>query len=91
MTLRVEACRSCGAAAIWAMTTKGRMMLVDAEPSDEGNVLLVERPGQMPQAQVMTKRDQGSLLELEPLRMAHFATCPNADSWRRNRQEPPEP
>lgn len=74
---RVTACRSCDAPVIWATTTKGKAMLVDAEPSDDGNVELALRDGRA----VATVLTGPSLLE-GPLRTSHFATCPQADQWR---------
>lgn len=69
----IAKCRSCGADIIWARTSSGRNIPVDADPTPDGNVELtgttvVVHPGPVP--------------DLE-LRMAHHATCPQAAEWRR--------
>jgi hypothetical protein len=74
-------CRSCKAPIIWATSKGGKSMPVDAEPVDDGNVELTDRPGEYvgPIAAVLTGP---SLLGL-PLRKAHFTSCPEAEQWRR--------
>ena len=77
----IATCRSCDAPIIWATSKGGRTMPVDAEPVEDGNVELTERPGAFlgPIASVLT----GPSLLGGPLRKAHFATCPEAEQWRR--------
>jgi hypothetical protein len=43
----VETCRTetCQAPIVWARTVTGKVMPVDAEPSDDGNIRLYERQG----------------------------------------------
>lgn len=76
----VSACKSCEAPVIWAETTAGKMMPVDAEPSDQGNVELTLGPvGRPPRADVHRRPlDDGPLG-----RTSHFVTCPEAGSWRK--------
>jgi hypothetical protein len=38
----MSTCNSCGAAIKWAITTNDKFMPVDAEPSEGGNVELIE-------------------------------------------------
>ncbi|WP_328465495.1 hypothetical protein OHA21_43740 [Actinoplanes sp. NBC_00393] len=73
-------CRSCSAPIVWATSSGGRSMPVDAEPVEDGNVELAERPGLFigPVATVLT----GPSLFGGPLRKPHFATCPQAEMWR---------
>lgn len=78
----IRNCRSCDAPVIWATTGQGKAMPVDAEPTEEGNVELT--PGSLgrgPAATVLT----GPALFSGPLRTSHFATCEQADEWRRSR------
>lgn len=77
----IATCRSCQAPIIWATSKGGKAMPVDAEPVDDGNVVLDERPGEYvgPVASVLT----GPSLLGGPLRKAHFTTCPQAAQWRR--------
>ena len=83
-------CRSCDAPIVWALTFTGKRMPVDAEPPDagDGNVVLTEpnrAAGELhPRATVLGPLE---LEALEPaqrahLRTSHFATCPDADTWR---------
>ena len=66
----VSTCRSCGAAIVWAKTTTGKSMPLDAEPVPDGNIVLHEGV-----AYVTGTGD----------RKSHFATCPNAARHRRGR------
>lgn len=76
---RIDACRSCDAAIIWATTAGGKAMPVDAEPVEDGNVELASTNGHRgPVATVLT----GPSLLGGPLRKSHFATCKDADTWR---------
>lgn len=67
-------CRSCNAPIIWALTESGRQMPVDAEPSERGNLMLV-RQGTSVVVKVQAPAPG--------LHRPHFATCPQAESWRR--------
>lgn len=74
-------CRSCSAPIVWARTSSGRKIPLDAEPNPDGNVTL-DDADPLPRATVHN-RDQVSLLADEPeWWMPHHATCPNADEWR---------
>jgi hypothetical protein len=90
-TYQIEACRSCQAGIIWAGTTDGKSMPVDAAPSDAGNVKLTPRPGGGATAAVISTAtiaaETSGLFPsgLPPLRTSHFVTCPNADEWRNKR------
>jgi hypothetical protein len=77
----IAACRSCDAAIVWATSSGGKPMPVDAEVSDDGNVELSMQPGLFvgPVATVVT----GPTLFGKPRRKAHFASCPAAEQWRR--------
>lgn len=75
----IEQCRSCGADVIWAVTTNDKRMPVDAEPTYDGraNLVLVETlfPGGQPLAR--------SVPPGEGTHTSHFATCKQADEWRK--------
>lgn len=78
-------CRSCTAAIIWAETVKGKRMTVDAAPADGGNIRLEYRRGDVPPlAHVVPKVERGNYGD-ESWYTSHFATCPQADEWRRPR------
>lgn len=82
---RRATCSSCPATIIWAVTTGGKLMPVDAEPNpDRGNVELVLLPaGQRHPTAVV--HGQPPLMAEHPLHLSHFATCPNAEDHRRGR------
>jgi hypothetical protein len=84
-----KACRSCGAAIFWAKNdATGRSMPVDAEPSEKGNVQLVDRGGSViakvlgPEEARQVRDSNWALRGVHVLRMPHFATCAQASSWR---------
>lgn len=84
MIAQVPRCRSCGALILWARTTKGKRVPIDAGPVENGNIRLAyagdgsdpvahyEPPGQPALPDV----------EPEPRYVSHFATCPQAREWR---------
>jgi hypothetical protein len=78
----VGTCRSCGAPIIWAMSSMtGKNMPLDAEPTDEGTMLLKDG--------IVTPEKRATLpfLATNPKRhMAHFAKCPQANEWRRTQR-----
>lgn len=78
--MKTDKCRSCGRPIIWTITSKGKRMPVDAEPSPDGNVALDEGPDGAVRASV-TGPAPG--LIPEPRYTSHFATCPEAARWRR--------
>jgi hypothetical protein len=72
-----DVCRSCGAPIVWARTDSGKRMPVDADPSEDGTLVL-EQAGAVLRAHVVgTVPGEGSR------HRAHFATCPDAESWRK--------
>lgn len=79
-----EECGSCQAPIIWAMTEKAVRMPVDAQPASDGNVRLHDRGGVAPLAVVLKTHE---LFGKTGLRKSHFATCPDAVSWRRRPQK----
>jgi hypothetical protein len=74
-------CRSCRAEIFWAATSHGKRMPVDAQPVEDGNLVIA--PGDLPTAYVV---DPGQPdLTGEPRYTSHFASCPHADQHRRPR------
>jgi hypothetical protein len=81
---RIEHCRGkhCDAPIIWAITTAGKFMPVDAEPTPDGNVEL--------SAEWPALGHPSALVHAQPpldpdavLRLPHHATCPDAAEWKR--------
>lgn len=81
-------CRSCGARIFFAAAaTSGKRMPIDAEPAVGATIrIATHEPAPMPMAYVV-----GSVIDLfdpddDGIRYtSHFATCPDADSWRSTR------
>lgn len=76
-------CRSCQAPVVWANTVNDRRMPVDAEPSPDGNIVLDDLGDDRltPLAIVV---DPGEPMLGDPPRyMSHYATCPDAERWRK--------
>lgn len=61
-------CRSCGAPVTWAKTESGKSMPI--ERSDDGNLTYDAATGRV-------------LHDPEGAWVSHFATCGQADEWRR--------
>ena len=72
----MSTCRSCGAPVVWAYTESGKRMPVDSAPHPRGNLMLHYDQGTWRVSVVPT---YGPGLRHRP----HFATCPDAESWRK--------
>lgn len=75
MSAQLSQCRSCGASIVWAITSSGKAMPVDAAPSENGTLVLTLVGGEQ-HVRVVPSDDP------RPRFRAHFATCPDAESWR---------
>jgi hypothetical protein len=75
MTIRTT-CRSCGADLIWCQTEKGKPMPVDAAPDEKGN-LIVWSVANTWKCRYAPHNWDG------PRHRPHFASCPDAESWRK--------
>jgi hypothetical protein len=75
-----ELCRSCKAPVIWAITESGKWMPLDAQSSLSGEWRLF---GDTPRAVHVPQERREELAG--QLYVAHWATCPNAEDYRRPR------
>jgi hypothetical protein len=74
-------CRSCLAPIRWVLTGSGKRMPLDTEAVPDGNVT-VDRY-EADHAIVVVHATPADVPASEALRYkSHFATCPEADSWR---------
>jgi hypothetical protein len=79
-TVRITKCKSCQAPIVFARTRDGYDMPLDAEPSENGNALLSnDRKVDVLGPLELLLHDR----EAQPLRVAHFVTCPDGEMWRR--------
>lgn len=80
--MRISECRSCGAAIVWTVTHNGKPMPVDAEPAEDGNIVL--RPEGERIVAEYPGRKHPSLFEVPRTHyVSHFSTCPDRDEWRK--------
>jgi hypothetical protein len=89
---RTTRCRSCGGEIVWAQTERGKRAPIDAEPNPLGDVVLRARTE--PTGQGWRDVEPLAIFGVpdeafpdEPRHTSHFATCPDADRWRRRQQE----
>ena len=83
-TDRVETCGGCNAPILWARTGTGKMMPVDPNPHENGNVRIVRGVGGRLLATVVGARGAARLRARNiELHMPHHATCPNAARFRK--------
>lgn len=79
----------CGAEMVMVQTTSGATMPLDPEPNPErGNVRIIGMTlNATPKAEVIPKSEIGQVkLEPEERYLSHFATCPNAANYRKERR-----
>ena len=71
-------CRSCGAEIRWATTQRGKPLILDAHPSDEGTVAVDERAG-VPRALVVRTDSVLNAMRARrrPLYTQHLTACPD--------------
>lgn len=80
-------CRSCKASVVWAVSsTTGNEMPVNYNPDPvKGNVQLAMSGDQLVAGVLSKAQAAGARAAGTELRTSHFATCPNAETWRRQR------
>lgn len=77
-----DTCRGCGAPVLWTITHDGKRAPITAEPSQAGTVL-VFRQGDGVQSRTFAGEVLAGLRAAGvPLRLNHFADCPQAGSFR---------
>lgn len=77
-------CRSCGAAIDWITTESGKKMPVNKKfiPAIEdpnGDINAVTGDGRVIRCRVVMAGTEGAI----SVRISHFASCPQANQWRR--------
>jgi hypothetical protein len=80
----VANCRSCKAPIIWCRTSSGKNMPVDADPDERGDFFLSRaEDGKLDAFHV--RRYPGKMPEDVERYTSHFATCEDANQFRRPR------
>lgn len=85
---RPDKCRSCGAPIFWARTSINppQWMPLDREPSERGNVVILEDDELgIERAKVLKKGERETYPPATLKYLSHFATCPEAEKFRRRR------
>lgn len=82
---RLTRCKSCGKQCVWTKAhPAGNPLLVDAAPAPDGNVTLSEVRGEV-WATVHGDLFHPDIPTGQLLFKAHFATCPDAKTWRKRK------
>ena len=68
-------CKSCQAPITWVKTKAGKSMPLDEVPTEKGNMVCEDG-----KAFAVTEMDRSLGKQIYT---SHFATCPNADGWRK--------
>jgi hypothetical protein len=75
---------NCGAEIVWAKTSKGKNMCLDAEPSPEGEWVLEGEDEPKPRCVKMAGDTAATYTG--PKYTAHWGNCPDRESFRRKRR-----
>ncbi len=79
-------CKACGTEILWVETDARKPMPLNPEPSPAGTIRLwgerSEKATVLAALELSAARNHA-----EPLFVSHFATCPEADSFRRGRTD----
>lgn len=67
-------CSTCGADVLWVTGNKGARIILDREPRENGNIVIVDG-----QAVYLKKGEETSQERYQ----SHFSSCPDARDWRR--------
>ena len=86
---KVSKCQSCEAPIVWCETPTGHAIPIDAEPVDDGNVLLLPTIDRTHIAVVLGQDEARETSATVKRYKAHFATCPDAASFRKSRKVRP--
>lgn len=78
----MSTCRSCNAEVRFVKTVGGKTQILDAEPSEKGNVQIVMVGGEEIAQALGPAFRASAQMEGIPLYLDHHATCPNVKDWR---------
>ncbi|MFD3431133.1 hypothetical protein [Nocardia fluminea] len=70
-------CRSCSAPIAWRRTAEGKRIPLDPEPVAGGNLMIAGNG-----TALVVGPTASPAINSDIRYVSHFATCPNADSWR---------
>ena len=88
--MKVTNCRSCGDPIFWAKTAAGKLIPMDVEATEDGNMVLLEEalapepliiPQDEPPPVVHMNSPKAKGKQLRRF-VSHFATCRDRERWR---------
>ncbi len=80
----MSTCKSCGAPVCFAKSASGKWMILNAEPSEDGNVVLDFRPqyGRHDASVFKDAETAKTFAPNEPRYLDHHVTCPQSKDWK---------
>jgi hypothetical protein len=75
-------CDACGQALIWAKSERDKMQPITREPRENGNVIVFRLGGELHGRAVSNEVAEYLRGKGVPLRLNHFADCPQAERFR---------
>ena len=77
----MASCRSCGAELVWAVTANGKRIPLDTKPVEhpKSGLFRLVSAGIDPRI----RPPLAASADADDLYVSHFATCPNAEEWRK--------
>jgi len=79
-----KSCNSCAAPILRVITNNGKATIVDAEPTRNGTLILTAKPDGLHASFVLVADRPRYINEpYSALYKSHFATCPDANQWRK--------
>lgn len=81
-----ERCSSCGAAIFWAISVNGNRVPINAEPDEDGNVLVMQSRSNPDNKKCTVLTRACEKMPGRRYFTSHFATCVNAAKHRRVRK-----
>lgn len=82
----MTACASCGAQIFWAISVNGSRMPIDADPTPEGNVIVMQSRSNPENKKCVVLSRDAERPKDRRLFTSHFSTCPNAKQHRKARK-----
>lgn len=81
-------CRACGIPLLWALSPNGKACPLVTDPSEDGNVMVLQPRGLVKPLAVVLSGDllQEARAAGIPLRLNHFANCPKRERFRKREE-----
>jgi hypothetical protein len=79
----VTSCQSCGATIFWAVSVNNSRMPINAEPVEDGNVLVSMSRSDPENKKCIVLAHDATKPQGRRLFTSHFSTCPNARKHRK--------